>query len=77
MRKVNIVEATKKALEQGTGIINEKLEAANYYILPTNTAECFLLIPIGLTHASQEKVCPRWNPKATDILSDDWQVYHL
>ena len=75
---MNIIEATKAAMEQGCGIIKKDLKKAGYYLLPTNTSECYLFIPIGYSHKENKeedkKVAARWNPHAADILSDEWEL---
>ena len=74
---MNIVEATKNALEQGIGITNKYLRNINCYLLPTNTDECYLIVPAGYSHKEDKKVAARWNPKAADILSNDWEVMEV
>ena len=71
---MNIIEATEKAMKVGKGIINKKWTIQRYYLLPTNTAECYLVIPKGFNIESVN-ACPRWNPNANDILSDNWEIY--
>lgn len=72
---MNIVEAVKKAMEQGKGIQNAKVKRAKVYLLPTNTTECFFVIPVGYRFLGN---CPppatRWQPQAEDILAEDWEV---
>ena len=76
---MNIIEATEKALEKGVEIQNTISQRANSYLLPTNTNECYLVIPIGYKLDSDYKrtPAPRWNPKAEDILKDDWELYPI
>lgn len=71
---MNIVEATKKAMEKGVGMTRPVLKN-NLYILPTNTNECYIGMPIGYTPESGQRPAVRWNPHAEDILADDWELY--
>lgn len=72
---MNIIEATKQAMEQGKGIINSDLEKFELYLLPTNTTECFLVIPFGFNVKQKRRAACRWNPHAGDILRDDWELW--
>ena len=71
--KMNIIEATKLATEQGKGIINGECMQAEIYLLPTNLCLGFMIIPFGYKHIEDNK--PRWQPKAKDIIADDWELY--
>ena len=72
---MNIVKATKEAVRLGIGITNQQCKKSGVYLLPTNTDECFLVIPVGCKFPETSgRVAPRWNPKARDILSDDWEL---
>ncbi len=71
---MNIIEATKEAMRVGKGIIKARQNNAGYYLLPTNTTECYILIPIGFS-VNYGRACPRWNPNAADILSEEWELY--
>ena len=80
---MNIIEATRKALKEGVGIKN-KNDITQNYLLPTNTRECYIVDaagltatqnPIGFAVGNNTKAVPRWNPKAEDILSNDWELY--
>lgn len=71
---MNIVEATKEALKKGFGITNSSLKKIECYLLPTNTKECYMIIPIGYSHVKKRKTAARWNPHAADIIADDWEV---
>lgn len=70
---MNIVEATEKALEKGVGIKNPRYK--NTYLLPTNTTECYLVIPVDFAIGNGTHAAPRWNPHAEDILANDWELY--
>lgn len=74
---MNIIEATKEAIEKGIGIRNQHYKGD--YFLPTNTHECFLVMPIGykLGENCERIPAPRWEPKAKDILNEDWELYPI
>lgn len=74
---MNIIEATKEALDRGIGIRNSVCKQCNNYLLPTNTYEGYFVIPIGysINDYDGKKPAPRWNPRAMDILSSDWELY--
>lgn len=71
---MNIIEATNTAVVAGSGITNPDLKQNGFYLLPTNTDECYFIINIGcaITH---NLACPRWNPKIDDILREDWELH--
>lgn len=76
---MNIQEATKLAMETGGFITRDIEEFKAYRILPTSTDECFI---IHIAKDFVEKVGTsipgkRWNPKAEDILANDWAVKSL
>ena len=71
---MNIIEATREAMKVGKGIINTEWPSREFYLLPTNTKECYLLIPANFT-AGCGRACPRWNPHAADILSEAWEIF--
>lgn len=66
---MNIIQATSIALATD-GYITKREENGCYYsvIKPTNTSECCIVSLI----ADPKKECPRWNPTADDLLSDNW-----
>ena len=74
---MNIIEATRKAIRKGLGITRPtfKKEA---YLLPTNTNECYIVIPTGFKlknkNSGYASAAPRWNPHAADVLADDWEL---
>ncbi len=63
---MNIQEATKKAMETNKNIQRDSI---GIKIKPTNGWECCLLI-----HPTKQEYAPRWNPKAEDLMADDWEV---
>lgn len=64
---MNIIEATKQATENGKSIYNTK---SKIKVKPTDTVDCYMLerVDDGKINVG------RWNPKAKDILSNDWIV---
>ena len=70
---MNIIEATREAMRRGVGITNASMRKRGFYVLPTNTDECYLIVPKGwkIGHGVP---APRWNPRAEDILTEDWEV---
>ncbi|MGN0181450.1 MAG: MW1434 family type I TA system toxin [Candidatus Ornithomonoglobus sp.] len=71
---MNIIEATKEAMQAGKGITNTEWRSHDFYLLPTNTQECYLIIPINFS-VDHGRACPRWNPHAADILSEAWTIF--
>lgn len=71
---MNIIDATKQAMEQGRGMTNSSLKEINCYLLPTNTSECYIVMPNNYKHTEKRKVAARWNPHAADIIAEDWEV---
>lgn len=60
---------------KGVDIANENTKNSGVYLLPTNTEECYIVIPVGVKYPETTiNMCPRWNPKAEDILSEDWEL---
>lgn len=75
---MNIIEATKRAMAEGRGITRPKFKKA-VYLIPTNTRECYITIPVGFKLIGDKQgdlsAAPRCNPHAADILADDWELY--
>lgn len=65
---MNIIEATKKALEENKLITRESNHMMTY--IPTNSSVCYVVVPIDSKMPSTR----RWNPNVDDILADDWKV---
>ena len=57
---MDIIEATRQALEQNVGIRNNSLKNIDCYLLPTNTDVCFMVVPNGYSHKSQRKTADRF-----------------
>lgn len=72
---MDIVEATKAAMEQGKGITKADLRQMEIYLLPTNLYLGFMVVHIGYKYLDDNKPLPRWQPQASDILADDWELY--
>lgn len=68
---MNIIEATKKALEEGKWITRRGEDFCGCKVKPTNTRDCFLLAVIDEPERPPAK---HWNPDAADILADDYEV---
>lgn len=64
---MTIQEATAKAMEQGRAITRRSWKG-HAFVRPTNTPDCCFLFGSG------EAPGPRWNPKAGDLMADDWDV---
>lgn len=68
-----IHQAVKKAVEQN-GIIMRTTESGAgvcYGVKPTNSHDACLLI---LGENKKEKIVRWWNPKADDLMANDWEV---
>lgn len=66
---MNIVEATKAALKENK-CIKRKRYRNKVIIMPTKSSSyhCVLIFP------KMEKMYPRWNPSADDLIAEDWIV---
>lgn len=73
---MDIVSATKEALAFGCLMTRDNGRWKGYVaIKPTNTAVCCVMYT-RFRH-NGEYVCntePYWNPKAEDIIADDWEL---
>lgn len=80
---MNIIEATKKALQENKAISNPDDLEGGLAFLPTNS-ECF-----GILLVTTEKILLKedgkykevwrepgrfWNPRANDLLREDWEL---
>jgi hypothetical protein len=69
---MNIQEATKLAMENGTAIrrVSEPEETG---ILPTNlsTYQCMVVRDV---FRKGQKAYARWQPSADDLLANDWEL---
>lgn len=76
---MNIQEATKLALEEGKYITREANSFKAYRILPTNTDDCFVILVAKdyVERLGKNILSKRWNPKAKDIMANDWVVKDL
>ncbi|MCL9969796.1 DUF2829 domain-containing protein [Anoxybacillus kestanbolensis] len=81
MESMNIQEATKLALEKGLCITRTGDELYKFMrIKPTDTPDCCIVFPSPeYERIAGKKISPakRWNPKAEDLLADDWIVIGL
>lgn len=62
-----IHEATKTAVRVCGCIVRPKWRG-HVHIKPTNTPECCWVLRKG------KAPCPRWEPKAEDLMADDWEI---
>ena len=62
-----IQRAIRIAMKSGCRIIRPWFRES-VQIEPTNSDEGFIL------HGIDQAPCPRWQPKAEDLLADDWEV---
>lgn len=62
-----IHEAVQIALEIGACIVRRKY-LRYHHIKPTDSDEGFILV------GKEQAPCPRWQPKAEDLMADDWTV---
>ena len=73
---MNIIEATRKAIEENKGMIRESDRIymnAPYYVVPT---EDYWLRYVGYIQTTG-KHAKNWSPCVEDILADDWIVVPL
>ena len=61
---MTLPEAVREAREKGFYITPEKLEGF-FAILPTNTMQ-------GCIAITEDGVYPGWQPRADDLLAEDW-----
>lgn len=64
---MNIQKAVQKAAE-AEGLITRPLWCGCLHIKPTNDPECCVMYGKG------QAPCPRWQPKAEDLMANDWEV---
>lgn len=68
---MNIYQATKEAMAKGMSI-TRPWNGDAIIVTPTNGPECCLL---ELSSRRGEKLPGRcWNPKADDLMADDWEL---
>ncbi|WP_336878132.1 Thoeris anti-defense Tad2 family protein [Staphylococcus nepalensis] len=69
---MNIQEATKLAMAQGTAIKRESDPGKNG-ILPTNLSsyQCMVVHDV---YQKDQKAYARWQPSADDLLANDWEL---
>lgn len=64
---MNIQKATTAAMAIN-GLITRAPWRGHLHIKPTDWPECCF------AHTKGETPCPRWEPKAEDLMADDWEV---
>lgn len=67
--KVNIVDATRRAVTEGKKLVRPWGER-RIVIQPTDSSDCCLIWLEG----NQQAPAKRWNPMARDLLAEDWEV---
>ena len=81
---MNIIEVTKKSLEENKAITNPDANEVGVVFVPTNSGPLGI-VTVGIEPYSvkeegvyQEKwptPLRFWNPMAADLLRDDWELY--
>ena len=64
---MNIQKATIAAIAID-GLMTRTPWKGHLHIKPTDWPECCLV------QAKEQAPCPRWQPKAEDLMADDWEV---
>ena len=81
---MNIIEATKKALEENKAITTPEDKDHGMVFIPTNSMPLgIVIVPTktgieksGGTYKEKWPTASKfWNPKAEDLLRDDWELY--
>ena len=69
---MHIHQAITQALDKNCFIINEALHGKRVVIEPANSIGCCYIHRIGDIQVSGS---PLWNPQASDLTSDQWELY--
>ena len=81
---MNIIEATKKALEENRAITNPESLEMGLAFVPTNSEPLgILLVPTepglekqnGIYKEKWPTTGIMWNPRAEDLMRDDWELF--
>ena len=64
---MNIQKATTAAMAID-GLITRLPWKGHLHIKPTDWPECCF------AHTKEQAPCPRWQPKAEDLMAEDWEV---
>ncbi|CDI46390.1 Thoeris anti-defense Tad2 family protein [Lactococcus lactis] len=67
--KMNIIEATKKAVDENKAIYRKSLPHIKF--IPTNSKNAAFILFSDDNDSPAGRI---WNPMAKDILSNDWEV---
>ena len=67
--KMNIIEATKKAVDENKAIYRKSLPHIKF--VPTNSKNAAFIL---FSDDNDRPAGRMWNPMAKDILSNDWEV---
>lgn len=73
---MTITEAAREAAKTRSCISREEWKGLNMAILPTNGAECCVLVKT-VKNGAQYRIGPRWEPQREDLTADDWIVLSL
>lgn len=81
---MNIINATKQALNLNTGFCREIYNDEVIVVIPLNEPFwCLLIImpkkflnkrPESVNEWKEVHLCGGWNPTAEDLLSEDWKI---
>ncbi len=73
---MNIQEATRLAMQTNQFIMRTNDSDEPFRYLPTNTDDCFVVYIAKdyVKRIGKDVLGKRWNPRAEDILADDWIV---
>lgn len=81
---MNIIEATKKALEENKAITNPIAKEVGIVFVPTNSGPLGIVIvgtePYPVKENGiyiEKKPAPQryWNPTGADLVREDWELY--
>lgn len=81
---MNIIEATKKALVENKAITTPEDKERGTVFVPTNSMPLgIVIVPTkpgikkteGVYKEKWPAACKFWNPKAEDLLRDDWELF--
>lgn len=73
---MTITEAAREAAKTRSCISREEWKGLNMAVLPTNGAECCMLVRTQ-KNGGQHLVGPLWEPQREDLVADDWRVLNL
>lgn len=73
---MNIQEAIRLAIKSGEFITRSTKDFEPFRILPTDNYDCLIVYLAKGYEGNLNNFIPgkRWNPKAEDLLANDWEV---